>query len=262
MSLVCVCSAHGSPGATTTALAVAGAWPEGRRCLFVEADPFGGVVAARFGLHDAPGLASLAAAGRTGLDSEMVERHTQQLPGGVPVLVGPPSAEHAHAVLRDLASLLGDWAAGADDLDVVADCGRVAPGSPTVDLLVRADTVLVATRPTVDQLRSAAHRTKSLDAAGASVSLLLVGDQPYGPKEASSALQVPVFGVMAWDTDAADALSGGGSSGGDLRLSRLVRSAATLADQLAADPSGVANAGLVEPQPAAQVASTSGEAPL
>lgn len=52
MALVCFVSQKGSPGTTTTALAVAAAWltPDGRRKLFVEADPFGGVLALRYQL--------------------------------------------------------------------------------------------------------------------------------------------------------------------------------------------------------------------
>ena len=103
--MVCLGSAHGSPGVTTTALALAATWPEHRRCLLVEADPFGGVIAARYGLGDTPGLSSLAAVGRRGLDDDVVWQHAQQLSGGVLVLVGPASADEAHAVVRDLAEL-------------------------------------------------------------------------------------------------------------------------------------------------------------
>ena len=108
MSLVVLCSAHGSPGVTTTALALAATWPENRRCLLVEADPFGGVIGARYGLGDTPGLSSLAAGARGGIDEEAVWSHAQQLPGGVPMLVGPASADEAHAVLRDVAEVLID----------------------------------------------------------------------------------------------------------------------------------------------------------
>ncbi len=59
MSLIGLCSAHGSPGATTTALAFAATWPEHRRCLLIEADPFGGVIGPRYGLGDTPGLSSV-----------------------------------------------------------------------------------------------------------------------------------------------------------------------------------------------------------
>ena len=241
MSLVCLCSAHGSPGVTTTALALAGAWPQGRRCLLVEADPFGGVMAARFGLRDTPGLASLAAVTRKGLDAGVEWHHAQQLAGGVPLLVGPPSADQAHAVLRDLASALAEWSAGETEVDVIADCGRLAPGSPTLVALQQADTVLVLTRPTPDQLRPAAHQVATLGVSGTRPKLLLVGDSPYGAAEVAAALPVEVAGVMAWDARAAEALSGGVGDP-NLRRSPLVRAAASLAHRLAAElPSPMAS---------------------
>ena len=234
MSLVALCSVHGSPGVTTTSLVLAGAWPEQRNCVVVEADPFGGVVAARFGLGDTPGLASLAAVARRGLDAEVLWQHAQLLPGGVPVLVGPPSADQAHVVLRDLAAYLAEWCADNPEVDVIADCGRLAPGAPTLELLRRADVPLVVTRPTADQLRLAASRLRSLDTAGTDVGLLLIGDTPYGPEEVAATLQVRVAGVMAWDPSAAEALSGGAGMR-DLRRSLVARSAAALVESLTVD---------------------------
>jgi MinD-like ATPase involved in chromosome partitioning or flagellar assembly len=231
MSLFCLCSAHGSPGVTTTALALAGVWPEERRCLLVEADPFGGVIAARFGLKDTPGLASLASVARRGLDTEVVWRHAQQLPGGLPVLVGPPSAEQAHAVLRDFTKVLADWCAAEGALDVIVDCGRIAPGSPVYELMVQAERVLVLTRPSPDQLRPAAHQVRTLDASAIQAGLLLVGDTPYGPVEVAAALGVDVAGTVAFEARAAEALTSG-TGGGDLRITLLVRSAASLAESL------------------------------
>ena len=235
MSLFCLCSAHGSPGVSTTALALAGVWPEGRRCLLVEADPFGGVMAARFGLKDTPGLASLASVARRGLDTEMVWRHAQQLPGGLPILVGPPSAEQAHAVLRDLASVFADWCAGEGHVDVLVDCGRIAPGSPVLEVMVQAEKVLVLTRPRADQLRPAAHQLRTLNASAIRAALVLVGDTPYGQGEVASALEVDVAGMVALDAQAAEALTGGAWSG-DLRRSLLVRSVASLAESLGPGP--------------------------
>ena len=234
MSLVALCSVHGSPGVTTTSLVLAGAWPETRNCVVVEADPFGGVVAARFGLGDTPGLASLAAVARRGLDTEVLWRHAQPLPGGVPVLVGPPSADQAHLVLRDLAPYLAEWCTDNPGVDVIADCGRLAPGAPTLELLRRADTPLLVTRPTADQLRLAANRLRSLDTVGTDVRLLLIGDTPYGPEEVAATLHVEVAGVMAWDPPAAEALSGGAAIR-DLRRSLLARSGAALVESLMVD---------------------------
>ncbi len=236
MSLVCLSSAHGSPGVTTTTLALAATWPSHRRCLLVEADPFGGVIAARYGLGDGPGLSSLAAVARRGLDDDAVWRHAQQLPGGVAVLVGPASADEAHAVMRDLAGPLASWSATQTDVDVVVDCGRIAPGSPAISPLVGTGAVMVLTRPSLDQLRPAAHRLAAFESSGIDASLLLVGDQPYGPDEVTATLQADVAGVIAWDPRTAAVLTGTHGAVRDLRRSPLVRSAATLAEGLAPPP--------------------------
>ena len=57
MSLICLASAKGSPGVTTTALALAAAAPTdgGRRKLLLEADPSGGTLAIRYQLGRQPG---------------------------------------------------------------------------------------------------------------------------------------------------------------------------------------------------------------
>ena len=66
--LVAVASVKGAPGVTTTALALAAAWPAavdgGVRPVVVEADAAGGDVAARLGLPHAPGLLDVAVAAR------------------------------------------------------------------------------------------------------------------------------------------------------------------------------------------------------
>jgi len=233
MSLIGLCSAHGSPGVTTTALVFAATWPEHRRCLLVEADPFGGVIGARYRLGDTPGLSSLAAGARGGLDEEAVWRNVQQLPGGVPVLVGPASADEAHAVLRDVAEVLADWCTTQSDVDVIVDCGRIGPPSPVVEMLTQADAVMVLARGSLDQIRPAAHRLSALKAAGVAASLLMVGDSPYGSDEVAATLNTEVGGVIAWDPRTAAVLTGTRGAVRHLRRSPLVRSAATLTDRLA-----------------------------
>lgn len=233
MSIVCLSSAHGSPGVTTTALALVATWPEHRSGLLIEADPFGGVIAARYGLGDTPGMASLAADSRRGLGDEAVWRHAQHLPGGVPVLVGPATAEEAQAVLRDLAGALARWAESQSEIDVIVDCGRIRPASSTLSALSAVGEVMVLARPTVDQLRPAAHRVAALRTAGVKASMLLVGDEPYGPAEVTAAMQTHVAAVVAWDPRTAAVLTGSHGAVRDLRRSPLVRSAATLAERLA-----------------------------
>ena len=69
MSVVAIVGAKHSPGATTLAVALASAAPVDQRALVVEADPAGGDIAARAGMSLDPGLLTLAAAGRRGVDS-------------------------------------------------------------------------------------------------------------------------------------------------------------------------------------------------
>lgn len=230
MSLICLCSAHGSPGVTTTSVALLGVWPEGRRALLMEADPWGGMLSARLGLSDHPGLVSLAAAARHGLDEALVWRHAQRAGDGVAVMVAPPSPEHARSALTDLAGRLATWCSSQDSVDVVADCGRLTSDPVNLPLLRHADRVLMVVRPCVDQLRPAALRVGALDGLGVEASLLLVGDSPYGPEEVEASFGVPVAGSVVWDPPAAATLGGG--RGRKVRRSPLVRSAVSLVDRL------------------------------
>jgi hypothetical protein len=230
VTLTCLCSAHGSPGVTTTSVALVGVWPEGRRVLLVEADPWGGMLPARLGLSDHPGLLSLAAAARHGFTEELVWRHAQRAADGVGVIVAPPSPEHARSALGDVAGPFAAWCGGQDTIDVVADCGRLTSDPVNLPFLRQAERVLMVVRPTVDQLRPAALRVEALGGLGVEASLLLVGDTPYGPEEVEGSFGVPVAGSVAWDPSAAAMLGGGG--GREVRRSLLVRSAASLVDRL------------------------------
>jgi hypothetical protein len=197
----------------------------------VEADPFGGVIAARYGLTDTPGLSTLAARSRGGLDTAAVEEHLQHLPGGLPVLVGPPSPEETQAVWRDVAHPLAEWAGSQSDVDVIVDRGRLPP-EPPPNGVTSTGPVLVVTRPTLDQLRPASIRQAALGAAGVDASLLLVGERPYRPEEVTATMGVAVAGTVAWDPRTAAVLTAAQGAIRDLRRAPLVRSAATLAESL------------------------------
>lgn len=244
MTLTCLFSAHGSPGVTTATMLLASTWPMPHSRLVVEADVFGGVVAARFGLADTPGLMSLAAETRGSVDFEHVGRHVQELADGLRVLVAPPSADQAKAVVCDLAGPLSAWA-GSDDVSVFVDCGRLTAHPPQQALLAAADLVLAVCRPTVDQLRPVTALTRSVEAGGVPVRLVLVGDRPYGPGEVESSLGLDVAGVLAWDPDAADAFNGVRGRVRRWDRSPLLRSARSLAAGLAGEDSGVVRLGVV-----------------
>lgn len=232
MALVCVTSAHGAPGVTTLSLLAAACWP--RPAVVVEADPSGGVLAVRYGLGRTPGLADLAAAVDTHASASALWGSAQSLPGGLRVVAAPESGEVTVGILDDVAGPLANWLQRLEDVDVIVDCGRSVPGSPTTALMAGADTVLVLARPIADQLYPAAHRAHSLAAqAGAgTVGVVLVGDGPHGAGEVAAHLKVAVLGVVADDPRTAGAFAGEGTGRASHRAP-LVRSVNVLVEGLA-----------------------------
>lgn len=226
MSVLALASAKGSPGVTTTALALAVGWPSDRQAVVVELDPAGGDVSAWLGLPAEPGLGTLAAAGRHGLDWTRVVDHCQRLTGGSSVLVGPPGADQARHAVAMVAADLKHWTETPGDLDLLVDCGRLDPESPGIGAIRSADLVVLVSRPDVAALGHLAGLVARLG-SGCPVQIALVGRGPYPPEEVSAAIGADVLGVLAHDPDGATLLAGGGH-GSRLRRSQLLRSAADL----------------------------------
>lgn len=227
MSLVVVGSARGAPGATTLALAVT-AWLE--EAVLVEADPDGGVLAIRHGLGREPGLVTLAAgqpsAGETLLD------HAQRLPGGLPVVVAPESAERATHLWRTAGPALVRTLSTGRDVPVVVDIGRLGPDSPALALLPAASLIVVAARPSADQLLAATDRARAVSRVNDNVAIALVGEGPYSTSDVNEELGCEVLGTLATDARAAGALAGDGTVR-HLARSPLLRSARGLAEEIA-----------------------------
>ena len=234
MALICFASQKGSPGATMSALAVAAAWPNlaGRVKLLVEADPDGGVLAVRYGLGREPGLLSLVGAGRQGMSRDGLWAHTQRLPGGLPVVVTSDRPEQTTAALNASGSALGEWLQTLDDVDVIADVGRIGVSSPAVPFATSADLLLMVARPTADQIQPAAERLGTLSRSTKHVGWCLIGTKPYSPEEIEDVHGIKVVGTLADDPKGAAALETGTDQRRRLR-SPLVRSAVTLAGALA-----------------------------
>jgi len=240
--LVSVLSLKGSPGATTLAVALAARWPAPAHALVVEADPSGGDLGLRFSLSSTPGLVSLAAAARRGGEAELVWRHTQPLPGGLPVIAAPPDAEQARAALAALAPDPGGGpgvlraAADRPGTVVVVDCGRVDPGSPALAIVRSADVVVLLSRAHADDL---AHLPRRLPAVGRwspNPVLVLVG-QGYSSAEVARELGVAPLGRVPHDPNGAAVLCGRPNTarrtGSGPSRSALGRFAHRLATQLA-----------------------------
>ncbi|HXP32775.1 MAG TPA: hypothetical protein VN820_02110 [Acidimicrobiales bacterium] len=243
MSVVALASAKGSPGVTTTALALASVWS--RRSIVLEADPAGGDLAARLGLPEEPGLVGLCAALRRDARAELLERYVQGTPLGMAVVPAPAGAHQAAAASAVLGGLpvgclTGEW-------DVLLDAGRLDKSSPGRPLVESADLLIWVCRP---QLGDLAHLAAALtlgQGGGQAVSIVLIGAGPYPAEEVSATLGVTVTGQLPADPVGAATLWG--SRRGVWGRSALGRSARSLAETL----------GTVLVPPAAPSTHTAGE---
>lgn len=231
MTLVALCTAKGSPGATTAALALASTDAFRDTALLVEADPSGGDLASRLGFAADPGLASLAAAGRRQFSAELVEHHSQRV-AGVDVVAAPAGASSARSALHVLGPGLASALRALAGRVVICDLGRLDAESASVELARSADLVLVVTRPVLADLAHLAEEGSWWARLGPPVALVLSGEpgavrrERYPADEVSSALGLEVLGTLAWDPKGVAALVG---QGREVRRSALVQSAQSLA---------------------------------
>ena len=243
MPLISLVSVKGSPGVTTTALALATVWPAQRR-LLAEFDPAGGDLGVRLGLPAGAGLAGLAASTRRPHAHHSLWPFAHELAGGMHVLAAPPGAEQASACLHTLAAggVLRRLAAGAATAQavVIADGGRLDPRCPTGQAGVPAGAVLVVARPHLSDL---AHLAGRLDAIGQQANLaglvLVTGgklprtDPAYPAREITRALGVRVLGSLPADPRGVCALLAGRGQPAATRRLPLARAARALAESLA-----------------------------
>ncbi len=236
MTVLALASVKASPGVTTLAVALALTWPagEGRCVRLVEADPDGGVLAARLGLRADPNLATLASASRRGLSAELLIEHGQALTRGVHLLAGSVSPERMHASLASLRGLHD--ALGRDaSTDSIVDTGRLSPRSPVIDLARQAGMTLLVARPARDEVEAVGHRAQGLREVGCAVGLVCVTTRSaYPVSEFADAAGIELVGVIGDDRRAADALRGDAAlSDRGLARSSLYRHAADLGIALA-----------------------------
>jgi hypothetical protein len=259
MALIIVAGDKGSPGVTTSAVALAAAWP--RRAVVAECDPHGGDLVYRLSAENGGpldpnvGMLSIALAARHGFDTHSLPQHLQRVHGGMDVLVGLGTAEQA-AAMAPLWQRLGRSFDQFSDLqygdtryggDVIADCGRVGPDSPTLEMMAFAAMVLLVARADAEQVAHVRDRVNGLSQKlhGTQGATTSVARPPIGvvliapPRDAKRvAAQVgellattaggaEVLGVLAEDPDGAAALNGRGRARIDRSL--LIRSARDVA---------------------------------
>lgn len=233
MTAIAFASCHGAPGVTTTVVGLAAAWPGPRRPLVVEADPDGGVLAARFeDLRADRTLAEVAVEARRTYDHDRLLAAARLLWGAVPVVVAPPSAEQSAAALATAGERLGAGLAGADD-PVLVDLGRLTTRSSALAMARAAAVVVLVAQAGFEDAAALVPRGDELRGAGCRLGLVVVGRHPYRPEELAAATGVELLGCLPADAAAAASLAGGRSSDRRLRRSLLWRSLVDLASRLA-----------------------------
>jgi hypothetical protein len=249
VALIALGSAKGSPGVTSTALALTLQWP--RNALLVDADLAGSGIMSGFfrgQLSHDHGLQPLAIAHSHGeLESRLweetvpiVENDSTKL-----LLPGLTSPVAAPAVSNMWASLGNQLAAlERTGTDVIVDLGRLAwTGDDRESLLAVADQVLVTTGsrlPDVVAARGlATQRLRGLDPTArelANLSVLTIGPgRPYQINEIRDVLGVPDVGHVAWDPVTAEVFSVGATvNARRYQKSPLLRSLRPVIDQIMA----------------------------
>jgi MinD-like ATPase involved in chromosome partitioning or flagellar assembly len=246
VTVVAITGGKAGPGATTAALALGLSWPG--LVVLVDADACGGdmvpgMLPGRVGTER--GLLSWLVATRrhTVLEAaQVLAEHVVWLPEAPQVWL-MPGVQHGGQA-QPLAS--GGWERLARVLereptaagrDVIVDTGRLSSGACWPVLAV-ADQVLLAVRPTARSIqgaRGAADQLREHLGDLAVVRLLICGAGEYSAKDVSEQLGVAVAGALPHDRAAAAVLTEGAAAGmRPLKRSRLLRSAANLAAELAA----------------------------
>lgn len=248
--LIALCSDKGSPGTTTTALALASAWSA--PATVVEADPYGGDLAIRLRtdsggvLPETPTVLTLAAAARSTDGAELVERFTHRINDQVSVTPGPLMAEQTAGVAdwHSLAARLADTGR-----PVLVDVGRLHSASPLLPLAARADVVLPVGRADTESMIRLRERAARLVPALASCGdtpprlfPVLIGLERHRDgdlrdlrqllDETSAGPIVAGVGHIAYDLTGVRHMLAGQSATGRLARSKLIRSARRTADEL------------------------------
>ena len=238
MTLTCFASAKGAPGVTLTALGFAAARAAaGTPTLLLEADPSGGSLAIRYQLGRQPGLITLAAASRHGLNRNEIRAHAQELPGGLAAIVAPERHDRTAAILRADGGRLGRFLADLPDLHIVADCGRLDSETLATGLPSQADLLYLLARPVAEDVQPAAALAATARDQGVPVGWVLIGDRPHDPAEVAEVTGIPVAAVLPDDHRAATAMAEGRAEGRG-RRSRLARAISAFAAETAPLGSG------------------------
>jgi len=224
MGLIAVTGSKGSPGVTTTAVALAAVWP--RPAVLADCDPAGGDVALRLAAPDGRplrrdiGLLGLAAQLRTGGPHGLSGgEHLQLAAGGLSVLAGVSTPSQAAALaplwpgVATALKTLGD-----DGEDTIVDCGRYLPDGFADAVLAAADVIVVVARATVEGVTHLRGLLAGMPVGdgrhvSAAAKVVVIDKDPTAAAEVEHALRAggcaaTVAGAIAFDPIGAAGLAG------------------------------------------------------
>ncbi len=243
MATISLLSAKGSPGVTTTTVALTLAWstvhPD-RRALAVDADPIGGDTAAgvlRGAVPVSAGILPLATArgidAHDALDEACVHLRAD---GSARLLPGVPDQARAAALPLAwdvLTELLADLHHAGTD--VLVDAGRVDRAALGAAWLADSDLAVLVVRPTLAAVMAAHRFAADWPLVGVPLRLLVVDSMsPYSAAEVSEAVGVPLLGTIAFDPASARVHSEGADPGRGFERGEYARSLRRVARDLGA----------------------------
>lgn len=217
MSVVVLTSAGGAPGATTTALGLALAWP--RPVLLVDADrtPTQAVLAGYLrGEHPGHrGFGRLLQASRERRPmAEVFDEETIELPAlletgsparFLPGFPHPGMVGLFGAAWPELMAALVGWPG-----DVLIDAGRIGAGGLPLPLTQQADLVLTVTRTSLVALAGLRLYLGGVQESATETALLLIGNgMPYGRAEVQQQFAITIAAEVAYAPAQAAVLSDG-----------------------------------------------------
>ncbi|MPZ94086.1 MAG: hypothetical protein GEU96_04035 [Propionibacteriales bacterium] len=246
---IALCGDKGSPGVTTTAVALASAWA--RQAIAVEANPGGGDLAIRIhpggsALPETPTVLSVATAARAEREQDPVATHAHALNSTTAVVPG--------AVLAEQMANIGDLSPLTDALmrcasPVFVDVGHLHSSSPMLGVAARADLVIAVGRPdtsSVIRLRERLIRVAPdlahLRGAAPRLLPLLVTTSRHGAPDVADLrgilAETPVkpfvvdCGFLAHDPSGVRRLEAGDEPGGRLSRTDLLRTARAVTSRI------------------------------
>lgn len=239
--LIALVSGKGSPGTSTTALALALAWPG--QVLLADCDPRGGDLLWGYGqgkFAAGAGLLSYQVNSRRASSTvDALWSATVQLGENRWALPGVDESRQAGSV--EWSGLARALRAVPDGVDVIVDCGVVPAHRPPTAIWTAADLVVLVNRSSLKSTRAALNAgglvRSDLMSTGLGadrlVSMVVGAGMPYSMAEVRQALVsvAPVIGELPWEAGAAGTLSDG-VVGKRRELGRLTSAAGVLAKEV------------------------------